>query len=371
MGSSLTDAQRRDDIPADENFCYYSELELDAEPEVPHKDSDIKAAFRKLSRLYHPDLNRGNEEANARYVRIQKAHRVLGDRILRKVYDIAGVEGVRRYEEERNRPEGMRNQMGMFMRQSTPTNSRLKMKVDLDKIYNGESIVVSLKKNKICAKCRGTGAFSKEHFKPCSVCKGEGHTVVQQQFGPFIQNVQRPCDACRGKGKVPTKSCPVCRGKGTRHMAVPLDVLLERGLPENHEVKFELEADETPDELPGDLILEISTNPHPVFRRDGNDLHTVVRLTLLESLIGFRKVITHLDDRRVAVSHRGMTPPGTVRKVFGEGMPIHHVPSDRGDLYVKYEVDFPTSLSEEQRQVIRETLPASEEWINLDPKAPK
>eukprot|EP01013_Petalomonas_cantuscygni_P036694 TRINITY_DN67390_c0_g1_i1.p1 TRINITY_DN67390_c0_g1~~TRINITY_DN67390_c0_g1_i1.p1 ORF type:complete len:380 (+),score=75.20 TRINITY_DN67390_c0_g1_i1:371-1510(+) len=344
---------RRHEIPEGEEFCFYSELGLNPDAETPHKDSEIKTAYRKLSREYHPDLHPGDTEKEMRFLRVQKAYRVLGDRLQRKIYDLTGHEGLRRYEEEKNRPEGMRQGFMPFFGQSgSGRDMKVPFTVSLEQIYNGETLTLNVKKNKVCSRCRGSGAHSKEHFKPCAVCDGRGHRVVAQQFGPFVQHVKQPCESCSGKGKIPTKSCPICGGKKIRNMVVPLELLLERGLPESHEVKFELEGDETPDQLPGDLVLVVSSAPHPVFRRDGHDLHITMKLTLLESLIGFRKAVTHLDGRQVVVSHVGVTAPGTRRQIKGEGMPVHHVPSDRGALHVTFEVDFPRVLTGAQNKAI-------------------
>jgi DnaJ-class molecular chaperone len=102
----------------------------------------------------------------------------------------------------------------------------------------------------------------------------------------------------------------------------------------------------------GDVIFKLRQSAHPRFRREGDDLHHDLHLTLREALVGFRKVVKHLDGRDVALTHRGVTQPFEVRKVAGEGMPQHNYPSQHGTLHVKYIVDLPTTLTQDQIDAI-------------------
>jgi len=105
----------------------------------------------------------------------------------------------------------------------------------------------------------------------------------------------------------------------------------------------------------GDLKFRINTAPHDRFRREGNDLHTSVTITLVQALVGFEKTIKHLDDHLVDISSKGITKPKEVRKVKGEGMPLHFS-NKKGDLYVTFEVLFPTSLTQDQKTKIKAAL---------------
>ena len=179
-----------------DDFCYYTILGLEPDPEIPHPESVVIKAYRKLSREYHPDRAGNNPQRQATYLKIQRAYEVLGDRRLRKVYDLAGHEGVKKYEEEKNRPEGMRQQgmfpFGFFHQESDRGETKqIEVGVNLEKIYNGETITINVQKNKLCSRCKGSGAFSKEHFKSCGACGGKGHTMKQMRMGPFVQHVQQ------------------------------------------------------------------------------------------------------------------------------------------------------------------------------------
>ncbi|CAI9767850.1 unnamed protein product [Fraxinus pennsylvanica] len=122
-----------------------------------------------------------------------------------------------------------------------------------------------------------------------------------------------------------------------------------------HEVVFYEDGEPIIDGEAGDLKFRIHTAPHDGFRREGNDLHTTVTITLVQALVGFEKTIKHLDDHLVDISLKGITKPKEVRKFKGEGMPLHFS-NKKGDLYVKFEVLFPTSLTEDQKTKIKAIL---------------
>lgn len=325
-------------VAAAEDMDFYEVLELPLREESTL--SEIKASFRHLSRKWHPDLHGGSEEASARYQRITRANDVLSNPKLRKVFDLAGHEGLRKFEEEQRQPQGQRGGFFDFFGGRSSTrgeNSRHQLEVGLDDFYNGNTIQVNINKQKVCSRCKGSGAFSPSDFTKCRRCGGSGH--VLQQMG-FLQ-MQQPCDKCGGTGKMVSKKCPVCEGKKVVRANSRLELTIDPGAPNGHEVVFEMEGDQTPGVLPGDVTLELRARPHPQFVRDGNDLHTSMRITLLEALIGFSKNLRHMDDRDAVVAHVGVTQPGEVRGVKGEGMPFHNVPSERGVLHVKFDVVMP------------------------------
>lgn len=103
---------------------------------------------------------------------------------------------------------------------------------------------------------------------------------------------------------------------------------------------------------PGDVIFKLRQANHPRFRREGDNLHHEMHLSLREALLGYKRPIRHLDGRDVTVEHKGVTQPFEVRKVSGEGMPLHNFPSQHGDLFVKYIVDLPNKLNEEQKEAV-------------------
>ncbi|KZV44154.1 hypothetical protein F511_26433 [Dorcoceras hygrometricum] len=134
-----------------------------------------------------------------------------------------------------------------------------------------------------------------------------------------------------------------------------ITVDIEKGMQDGQEVLFYEDGEPKVDGEAGDLKFRIRTAPHDRFRREGNDLHTTITITLVQALVGFQKTIKHLDEHLVDIGFKGITTPKEVRKFKGEGMPLHFS-NKKGDLYIKFEVLFPTSLTEAQTTKIKETL---------------
>jgi DnaJ-class molecular chaperone len=329
-------------------------------------ERQIKSNWRKLSREHHPDIK--GESSREIYKTIQRAYEVLSDRKKRKVYDMRGDEGLKQLEKA-GAQQGHPQANDPFARffgggggggdgaQRTP-NVEMVMLVTLEDTYQGASHTVRLNKQRLCKKCRGTGAASKADFQECKACKGQGHVLQRVQLAPgFVQQVQQPCGRCGGKGKVIKKKCPKCRGNKVGRVEQALSVDIEVGTPEGHKIVFDMEADQSPDAIPGDVIFTVQTANHKTFKRNGNDLELTVPLTLSQALLGFTKTVPHLDGHEVELSEAGITNHGTRRKIADEGMPIHHVPSEKGNLFVTYQIELPGYVSADQRQALEKIFP--------------
>jgi DnaJ-related protein SCJ1 len=189
----------------------------------------------------------------------------------------------------------------------------------------------------------------------CSECGGHGVKMTTRRVGPgFIQQFQTTCEKCHGKGKIYTSTCPVCGGRKVEMADLNFDVDLDKGTPDGFEVELENYADEVPGQPAGHVRLQVMTAPHPLFTREGDHLWMDMDISLRESLVGFNKTFTHLDGRRVEVVRDDVTPPRFVTVLKGEGMPKQHSPSERGQLHVKFHVQFPEALSDEQKVGFRE-----------------
>lgn len=338
---------------------YYEVLGLGQEREDA-AERDIKASWRKLSKQYHPDLQ--GESTREHYQKIQRAYEVLGDRKKRKVYDLRGEEGLKQLEQPQQQHHDPFAALFGFGGGNQQTNKganiNMLMLVTLEDMYNGAAHTVKFAKQKLCKTCKGTGAASKEDFIVCPHCKGSGTEVQRVQIMPgFVQQVQQPCSHCGGKGKRIGKKCPTCNGDKVVKSSMTLGVDVEQGLPENYDLVYDMEADQSPEQIPGDVIFTVSSAPHPRFRRQNSDLYTTQKLTLKEALLGFEKSIPHLDDHHVELVSEGVTQHGTVQALDGEGMPKHHVPSERGILYVRYEVELPAMLTADQQVKLAALLP--------------
>lgn len=307
-------------------------------------DEQIKRAYRKLALKYHPDKNPGNEEANKKFADINNAYEVLSDGEKRGIYDRYGEEGLKQHAASGGRGGGMgMNIQDIFEsmfggggrgeeEEQIPKGDDVIVELDatLEDLYMGGSLKVWREKNVI------KPAPGK---RQCN-CRNE---VYHRQIGPgmFQQMTEQVCEQCQNI-------------KYERE-GYFLTVDIEKGMQDGQEVNFFEDGEPKIDGEAGDLKFRIRTAPHDHFRREGNDLHTTVTITLVQALVGFEKTIKHLDEHLVDISSKGITKPKQVRKFKGEGMPLYFS-TKKGDLYVTFEVLFPTSLTEDQKSKIKAIL---------------
>ncbi|XVF32867.1 hypothetical protein REPUB_Repub17cG0119800 [Reevesia pubescens] len=306
-------------------------------------DDQIKRAYRKLALKYHPDKNPGNEEANKRFAEINNAYEVLSDSEKRGIYDRYGEEGLKQHAASGGRGGGMGANIQDIFSQffgGGPAEEE-------ERIVKGDDVIVELDATLEDLYMGGTLKVWREKnlLKPapgkrrCN-CRNE---VYHKQIGPgmFQQMTEQVCEQCQNV-------------KYEREGYI-VTVDIEKGMQDGEEVVFYEDGEPIIDGEPGDLKFRIRTAPHDRFRRDGNDLHTTVTITLVQALVGFEKTIKHLDDHVVDIGSKGITKPKEVRKFKGEGM-LLHFSNKKGDLYVTYEVLFPTSLTEDQKAKIKTVL---------------
>lgn len=313
--------------------------------QVPKSASDdqIKRAYRKLALKYHPDKNPGNEEANKKFADISNAYEVLMDSEKRNIYDRHGEEGLKQHAANGGRGGGGMNMQDIF---SSFFGGGGQAEEE-EKIARGEDVIVDLEASLEDLYMGGSMKVWREKniLKPapgkrrCN-CRNE---VYHRQIGPgmFQQMTEQVCEQCPNVKYV------------REGYFVTVDI--EKGMQDGQELVFYEDGEPIIDGEPGDLKFRIRTAPHDTFRRDGNDLHTTVTITLVQALVGFDKTIKHLDDHLVDISSKGITKPKEVRKFKGEGMPLHFS-TKRGNLYVAFEVLFPTKLTQEQKESIKSIL---------------
>lgn len=237
------------------------------------------------------------------------------------------------------------------------------LKVTLEELYNGVTKKLSLAKNVVCTKCDGKGSKSGASGR-CGGCQGQGVKIALRQIAPgMVQQMQVVCPDCRGAGQVISEKdkCPACRGNKTVQDKKILEVQVERGMVHNQKIVFRGEADEAPDTVPGDIIFVVQQKEHPVFKRKGSDLFFEKTLTLAEALCGFKFAIPHLDGRQLLVSSAegDIVKPGSFKAIYDEGMPTHGRPTDRGRLFIHFDVAFPHpgDLSDSEVAALASLLP--------------
>ncbi|VFQ97663.1 unnamed protein product [Cuscuta campestris] len=319
-------------------------------------DEDLKKAYRKLAMKWHPDKNPNNKlEAEAMFKQISEAYEVLSDPQRRQVYDQYGEEGLKDMPApgSSNGPSGFQNGFN-------PRNAE-----DIFAEFFGSS--------PFGFGSGGGGGSGRSSSRFTSYDGGGGNSSTSATSAASG-------DGGNGKvkpGPVETKlSCSLeeLYSGSTRKMKISRTVLLPNGrLGEESEIlsidvkpgwkkgtkiTFPGKGNEQPNQLPADLVFVIDEKPHPVFKRDGNDLTATVRITLAEAIGGTTVNLTALDGRRVAVPVAEVVGPGHEMVVEGGGMPIAKEPGNRGDLKVLFEVKFPARLTAEQRAALKLALPA-------------
>ena len=319
-------------------------------------ESQIKRAYRKLSLKYHPDKCK-TDECKTKFIDIQAAYDCLSDENKRRVYDMKGEEGVEEREKQGSQqgfnPFADIFGFGGFGGKQRNQDMQATVPVSLEDLYNGREMNFSINRQELCEHCHGTGADDPEHVHTCPVCKGSGVILQRVQLAPgFVQQVQQPCRKCGGKGKTYDKPCHVCHGNKLVTKPHMISVEIERGMQDGEQITFEHEGNQHPDLDPGHVIIVLQQKKHPLFTRDGNDLRMNFSISLKDALIGWKSHLTHLDGHRVEFGKEGITKPGEVLKIEGEGMPVHKFPSQKGDLYITITVVMPKSLNDKQKEAI-------------------
>ncbi|KIY44036.1 DnaJ-domain-containing protein [Fistulina hepatica ATCC 64428] len=337
---------------------------LDVDKSASYRD--IKAAYKRMSKRYHPDKN-NSPDAEAKFIEVAHAYEVLSDEETRRIYDQYGEEGLKAREGGGQRHTNPFDMFSSFFGRGHPGNqqarrgpsSLVQMEVTLADIYTGASLEFDLKKKILCDHCRGTGAASDSDIHTCSGCGGSGVKIVKQQIFPgmFAQS-QMTCDECGGRGKKVVKQCPHCHGEKLIDHVSHYTLDLDPGVPEGHDYIYEGEADESPDWEAGDVIIRVQSRVESGgFRRKESSLYWKETIGVDEALLGFERNLTHLDGHIVRLIREGVTQPGFVQVVHGEGMPVFEQ-STYGDLYVEYNVVLPLELSPDTRRELQQVFGA-------------
>ena len=312
--------------------------------------------------IHHPDKVPEDQrpEAEVKFKAIAQAYEILSDEEKREMYDVHGMAA---FDPSRGGGHGGHGNMddifaamfgmggmggmgGMPRRPKRSPDEEQPYKVSLEELYKGKTVKFAAEKQVVCRQCKGSGA--KENVKPnkCERCKGRGLVEAYQSIGPnMARQVVISCDHCSGSGMHYKEKdrCKKCKGKRTCKETKALELYIPPGSMQGDRIVLEGEADQLPDQAPGDLIFHLVEEPHDVFTRIGHDLSADLKVTLIEALSGFsRVVVKHLDGRGIHIDHpRGkVLRPGDVLKVAGEGMPVKK--SDmRGDLYLVVKIEFP------------------------------
>lgn len=325
-------------------------------------EEEIKAAYKKLVKQYHPDLHPGDASAAEKFKEINEANEVLSDKQKRAAYD---------YEQEHpgmGGPEGFGEGGfggfgdifesifhgfggGSVQRDTTGDDVQIQMTLSFMDAAKGCRRNLTYLRNEPCPTCRGTGAKDGAAYKTCPKCGGRGQVRFSQEtlFGRTVR--MGACPDCGGKGRIISEKCPVCKGKGAvrRETTVTLDI--PAGADTNSYIrKRGFGQASTEGGEAGDLIVVFRVEPHKLFQRKDLDLYVDLPIPFTAAALGGKVFVPTLDDAIEYEIPEG-TQTGTVFTVRGRGIKSRN---GTGNLYLRAVVEVPTRLTKEQKVALSE-----------------
>lgn len=331
---------------------------------------DIKKAYRKLAREYHPDVNKATD-AEEKFIEVKEAYDVLSDDQKKAAYDQFGHAGV-------NQQGGMGGGFDgadfggfgdifdMFFggsggRRRNPNAPRqgsdlqYTMTIEFKEAIFGKSTEVTIPKEETCTTCRGTGAKPGTQPETCAVCKGVGEVEVQQQtpFGRIVN--RRPCSNCQGRGKVIKDRCGECHGAGRVRKNKKISVTIPAGVDDGSQLRVSGEGEGGYNGGPaGDLYIVLRVKGDKFFERQGDDIYCEVPINFAQAALGDEIEVPTLESKAKLKIPAG-TQTGTFFRLKEQGVPRLRR-SGRGDQHVRVNIVTPKKLTERQKDLLREVF---------------
>ena len=335
-------------------------------------ESEIKKAFRKLARKYHPDVNPGDKVSEGKFKEINEAYEVLSDAKKKQQYDqfghaafdqsfgqgagpgqgfegfgrSAGFSGVHGFEDI------FGNIFGERARQRGPIKGEditYAVEVDLEDAILGKTMQVDLQREVTCTVCNGSGAQPGTKPRTCPTCMGSGSISK----GSGFMQIAQPCPTCRGEGTINPNPCKNCAGRGVTSKGDRISVKIPPGVDNGSKVRMAgLGGPGEKGGPPGDVYIVTKVRSHPYFERKGDNLYSEASVTVKEAALG-EKIEIPTVDGIVSLSLPEGVQTGQQMKLKGKGVP-HFGGSGVGDHYVTIKVVTPTGLSEPGKELLRE-----------------
>ena len=341
-------------------------------------DDEIKKAYRKLAKKYHPDMNPGDKEAEARFKEVNEAYSILSDSEKRARYDQFGHAGV-----DPNYGAGgpgggfggfdmgdidLGDIFGSFFgggfggfggstssRRNGPQKGeslRASLTISFEEAAFGCEKEINLNRTEECEACHGSGAEPGTTAETCPDCRGTGVVRVQQRTGGFAFSSTAPCSRCRGTGKIIHTPCKACGGSGSVKKTKRVTVSIPAGIDDGQAISLRGQGNAGKNGGPaGDLIVAVHVKPHPQFHRDGTTVLYEQPVTFYQAVMGAELEIPTIDGK-VKYNLPAGTQTGTTFRLRGKGIPELRG-RGRGDQYVTVRVQVPTSLNGEQKEALR------------------
>ncbi len=345
---------------------YYEVLGVDKSAD----DATIKAAYRKLAKKNHPDVNPGDKDAEERFKEINEAYQVLSNPQKRAEYDQYGHDGPQAsgfggggYGDFSGGFGGFEDLFSTFFgggaagaRSNGPVpgdDLRYDLTISFEEAALGCEKEINLVRDEECPNCHGSGAAPGSKVETCSTCNGSGQerVVSNTPFGR-MQNI-RTCSRCHGSGRIITEPCPKCKGRGKVRVSKRRTIKVPAGIADGQVLTIRGQGGlGERGGQPGDLLIVVSVKPHKLFKRRDDNLYIDVPLTFTQAALGAEVDVPTLG-KPVKYKFPEGTQPGRVFVIRGEGVP-HLRGGGKGDLYVTAVVEIPTKLTEKQKSLLRE-----------------
>ena len=321
----------------------------------------IKKAYRRLAMKHHPDRNKDDDEASAKFKEVREAYEILNNSDKRAAYDQFGHEGLRgRSHGGGFGPEGFGDIFGDVFGDIFGGSRRgrsqvfrgadlaYELRLDLERAVRGDEVTIEVPTQVTCNECSGSGAAKGTKPVGCSTCGGAGQVRMQQGFF----SIQQTCPACKGAGSVIMDPCSSCHGRGRIPKTKHLSVKVPAGVDDGDRIRLSGEGEAgRNDGPPGDLYVEIRVNPHKLFTRAGTDLTCEVPVGFATVALGGEVQLPTLDGH-VSLKIPPGTQSGKVFRLRGKGV-ITVRDKRSGDLFARVVVETPVSLTEEQKAMLR------------------
>jgi molecular chaperone DnaJ len=345
--------------------CYYETLEV-----AKGTTGDaLKSAYRKMAMRFHPDKNPGDHTAEIKFKEISEAYDVLKDDQKRAAYDRFGhaaFENGMGGGARAGNPFGdmaggfadvFEDIFGQMMgggrgakRSNRGQDLRYNLEISLEEAFTGRAAEIKVPTQLACEACQGSGAEPGSTPETCPSCAGHGRVRATQGFF----TVERTCGPCRGSGKIIRQPCKACRGAGLVQKERTLNVDIPAGVEEGTRIRLSGEGAAGANGGPsGDLYIFLSLREHPIFQRDGHDLHCRAPVSFVTAALGGTIEVPTLDGGRSKVAIPEGTQPGRQFRLRAKGMPVLRS-GQKGDLYVEIAVETPVKLSKRQKELLRE-----------------
>jgi len=332
-------------------------------------DQDIKSAFRRLAKEYHPDKNQGDAKSEARFKEVNEAYEVLKDPQKRAAYEQfghaafeggGGGRGGFGPEFASSMEDIFENFFGDFMggqrgARGRPghergSDLRYNMEITLQEAFHGKTAEIVVPTSVGCEACSGNGAKPGTTPSACSTCGGHGKVRASQGFF----TIERTCPVCHGRGEVIDDPCGDCSGLGRVAQERTLSVNIPAGVEDGTRIRLAGEGEAgLRSGPPGDLYIFLSIKPDAFFQRDGSDVFCRVPISMVKAALGGHIDVPTLEETVTRVKIPPGTESGKQFRLKGKGMPVLRTKM-LGDLYIQVDVETPKNLTKRQRELLEE-----------------